>query len=253
MLEVNELTTRYGALTALHGVSVRVDRGELVALVGPNGAGKTTLMASIVGLLRPSSGSVTLDGTDVTRSDPATLVRRGVALVPERRRIFKDLTVSDNLRLAGTTVPRADRERRLGELRSLFSVLQDKWDVSAGFLSGGQAQQLAVARALMSDPKLLLLDEPCLGLAPTMVDAIFALLEQLRAQGRTILVVEQQARRALSIADRGYVLRTGTIVATGTGAALAADTELFESYVGGRTGTADANATARVATTETEG
>jgi branched-chain amino acid transport system ATP-binding protein len=121
-------------------------------------------------------------------------------------------------------------------MRDLFSVLADKWNLSAGYLSGGQAQQLAVARALMSDPKLLLLDEPCLGLAPTMVDTIFALLEQLRAQGRTILVVEQQARRALSVADRGYVLRTGSIVATGTGAQLAADAALFESYVGGQGG-----------------
>jgi branched-chain amino acid transport system ATP-binding protein len=236
MLQVDELTTRYGALTALHAVSLHVDSGELVALVGPNGAGKTTLMATIIGLLRPASGSVRLNGVDITRAEPAALVHRGVALVPERRRIFRDLSVSDNLRLAGTTATRAQREARLGEMRDLFSVLADKWNLPAGYLSGGQAQQLAVARALMSDPKLLLLDEPCLGLAPTMVDAIFALLEQLRAQGRTMLVVEQQARRALSVADRGYVLRTGSIVATGTGAQLAADTALFESYVGGQGG-----------------
>ena len=233
MLQVNEFTTRYGALTALHAVSITIEPGELVALVGPNGAGKTTLLSSIVGLIKPSSGTVTFDGRNIGGTDPAALVRQGLALVPERRRIFKDLTVAENLRLAGTTATKQIRQQRLDEMGSLFPVLTEKWDVAAGFLSGGQAQQLAVARALMSDPKLLLLDEPCLGLAPTMVDVIFNLLEDLRRQGRTILVVEQQARRALGIADRGYVLRTGEIVAEGPGAELAANADLFESYVGG--------------------
>lgn len=234
MLEVAALTTRYGALTALHDVSLRVDTGELVALVGPNGAGKTTLLNSIVGLLRPSSGAVRLQGDDITGADPAALVARGVALVPERRRIFRDLTVVENLKLAGTTVPRRMREERLTEVRELFPVLADKWHVAGGYLSGGQAQQLAVARALMVDPRLLLLDEPCLGLSPAMVDVIFSLLADLRSQGRTMLVVEQQARRVLSVADRGYVLRTGAIVAEGRGAEMAGNDELFESYVGQR-------------------
>ncbi|CAB4546214.1 unannotated protein [freshwater metagenome] len=233
ILEVDRLTTRYGALTALHAVSLHVAVGELVALVGPNGAGKTTLLSSVVGLLRPANGSVRFEGTDVTGADPAANVARGLALVPERRRIFKDLSVAENLRLAGATVPKSQRKARMEEMGELFPVLRTKWDVSAGYLSGGQAQQLAVARALMCEPKLLLLDEPCLGLAPTMVDVIFELLDQLRAQGRTILVVEQQAQRVLSVADRGYVLRTGEIVAEGSGPELAGRSDLFDTYVGG--------------------
>ncbi|MEP7201402.1 MAG: ABC transporter ATP-binding protein [Ilumatobacteraceae bacterium] len=233
ILEVDGITTRYGALTALHAVSIQIEQGELVALVGPNGAGKTTLLSSIVGLLHPSGGRVRFDGKDITGLDPAALVVAGLALVPERRRIFKDLSVSDNLRLAGTTVAKAMRKQRMDEMADLFPVLRTKWDLSAGFLSGGQAQQLAVARALMSQPKVLLLDEPCLGLAPTMVDVIFDLLAALRTRGCTVLVVEQQAQRVLSVADRGYVLRTGSIVAAGRGVDLADRSDLFDTYIGG--------------------
>ena len=233
MLEVDALTTRYGALTALDDASLRVDAGEVVALVGPNGAGKTTLLASVVGLLQPSSGTIRFAGTTITGNDPAANLAAGLALVPERRRIFKDLTVAENLRLAGNTVAKSLRKPRMEQMAELFPVLREKWDVSAGYLSGGQAQQLAVARALMSEPKLLLLDEPCLGLSPTMVDVIFELIDTLRAQGRTILVVEQQAQRVLTIADRGYVLRTGEIVAEGAGPDLAGRPDLFEAYVGG--------------------
>jgi branched-chain amino acid transport system ATP-binding protein len=232
ILEVDGITTRYGALTALHAVSIHVEPGELVALVGPNGAGKTTLLSTIVGLLRPAGGRVRFDGNDITGTDPAALVAAGLALVPERRRIFKDLSVADNLRLAGTTATKSVRKQRMDQMAELFPVLRTKWDLSAGFLSGGQAQQLAVARALMSEPKVLLLDEPCLGLAPTMVDVIFDLLDHLRAQGRTVVVVEQQAQRVLSVADRGYVLRTGTIVAHGRGIDLADRTDLFDTYIG---------------------
>jgi branched-chain amino acid transport system ATP-binding protein len=232
VLEVDGLTTRYGAITALHAVSLRVDVGEIVALVGPNGAGKTTLLNTVAGLLRPAGGSVRLEGDDVTGRDPATLVRAGVALVPERRRIFRDLSVEENLRLAGITASKADRRRRLDEVRHLFAVLANRWTTPAGYLSGGEAQQLAVARALMSDPRLLLLDEPTLGLAPTLVDLIFDLLVQLRAQGRTVLVVEQNARRALQLADRGYVLRTGRVVAQGPGGELAERADLFAAFVG---------------------
>lgn len=232
ILEVDAVTTRYGALTALHDVSLHVAPGELVALVGPNGAGKTTLLSSVVGLLQPASGRVRFEGNDITGTDPAANVAAGLALVPERRRIFKDLTVAENLRLAGATVAKSLRKQRMDEMAQLFPVLKDKWDLSAGYLSGGQAQQLAVARALMSSPKLLLLDEPCLGLSPTMVDVVFELLHTLREQGRTILVVEQQAQRVLSIADRGYVLRTGEIVAEGSGPDLAGRSDLFDTYVG---------------------
>ncbi len=233
MLEVDAITTRYGAITALHEASLEVRAGEIVALVGPNGAGKTTLLNTVAGLLRPATGSVRFEGNDITGSEPARLVRAGLSLVPEHRRIFKDLTVEENLRLGGSTASAADRHIRLDEAAELFPVLRSKWTTSAGFLSGGEAQQLAVARALMSNPRLLLLDEPTLGLAPTMVDVVFDLLERLRSQGRTLLVVEQNATRALALADRAYLLRTGRIVATGTGAELAADTSLFDSFIGG--------------------
>jgi branched-chain amino acid transport system ATP-binding protein len=232
VLEVDHVTTRYGTITALAEASLEVATGQVVVLVGPNGAGKTTLLNTVAGLLRPASGTIRFEGADVTKAEPASLVRRGLALVPERRRIFKDLTVEENLQLAGITAAPASRRTRLEETAQLFPVLRAKWDVSAGFLSGGEAQQLAVARALMSDPKLLLLDEPTLGLAPTMVDVVFELLKALAAQGRTLLVVEQNAKRALELADRGYVLRTGRVVASGTGAELARRTDLFEAYMG---------------------
>lgn len=233
MLVVDEVTTRYGAVVALHDVSVTVGYGELVALVGPNGAGKTTLLNTVAGLLRPSTGRIHLAGVDVTGAEPARLVRAGLALVPERRRIFRDLTVGENLQLAGVTARPGDRRRRLDEARQRFPMLADRWTTSAGYLSGGEAQQLAVARALMSDPRIVLFDEPTLGLAPVMIDVVFDLLVDLRARGRTVFVVEQNARRALEIADRGYVLRTGRIAVEGPGPALAAHEDLFGHFVGG--------------------
>ena len=233
MLAVEALTARYGAVVALHDVSVVVGAGELVALVGPNGAGKTTLLNTVAGLVRPAAGRVRLDGVDVTGAEPARLVRAGLALVPEHRRIFRDLTVGENLQLAGVTASKADRRRRLDEARQRFPVLADRWATAAGYLSGGEAQQLAVARALMSDPRIVLLDEPTLGLAPLMVDVVFDLLADLRRRGRTVFVVEQNARRALEIADRGYLLRTGRIALEGPGPELAAHEDLFGHFVGG--------------------
>ena len=232
MLDVAGLTARYGAVVALRDVSLHVERGELVALVGPNGAGKTTLLNAVAGLVRPARGRVTFDGRDVTGVDPARLVRAGLALVPEHRRIFRDLTVGENLQLAGVTVGAATRRRRLDEAKERFTVLADRWDTAAGYLSGGEAQQLAIARALMTDPRLVLLDEPTLGLAPALVDAVFDLVAELRAGGRTVLVVEQNARRVLELADRGYLLRTGRVALEGTGAELAAHEDLFGTYVG---------------------
>ncbi len=232
LLEIDRITTRYGAITALQDASLQVDTGELVVLIGPNGAGKTTLLNTVAGLLQCASGRVRFDGSDVTGADPAKLVKAGMALVPEHRRIFRDLTVSENLKLAGVTIRPAERRQRLEEMGELFPVLRSRWDTAAGFLSGGEAQQLAVGRALMSNPRLLLLDEPTLGLAPTLVDVIFDLLDTLRAQGRTMLVVEQNAARALQLADRGYVLRTGRVVAQGTGRELSAQTDLFEHFIG---------------------
>jgi len=232
MLEVDRITTRYGTITALHEASLCVNAGELVAMVGPNGAGKTTLLNTVAGLLRPATGSVRFEGVDITGREPARLVRSGLALVPEHRRLFNDLTVEENLRLAGCTATTHERRQRLEEAAELFPVLRRKWTTSAGYLSGGEAQQLAIARALMSNPHLLLLDEPTLGLAPTMVDVVFDLLVRLRVQGRTMLVVEQNATRALRLADRAYLLRSGRVVKTGTGAELAGDSGLFDSFIG---------------------
>ena len=232
MLDVDHLTTRYGAITALDAVSLTVGVGEVVAVVGPNGAGKTTLLNTIAGILRPAGGTVRLDGEPITGAEPAALVRKGLALVPEHRRIFKDLTVEENLKLAGITLKAAERKVRLAETAELFAVLAMRWTTSAGYLSGGEAQQLAIARALMSNPKLLLLDEPTLGLSPTMVDAIFDLIVSLRAEGRTLLVVEQNADRALELADRGYIMRTGRVVGEGRGIDLAHREDLFETFIG---------------------
>ncbi len=227
------LTARYGAITALRDVSLHIDEGEIVCLVGPNGAGKTTLMSTVTGLLAPAGGRVTYLGEDVTGASPDRLLRMGLALVPERRRIFADLTIEENLTVAGITVPAAERRRKIAEMMDLFPVLAEKRALHAGYLSGGQAQQLAVARALMSDPRLILMDEPSLGLAPALVNTIFDLVQQLHAAGTTLLIVEQNARKALAVADRAYMMRTGRIVDEGMGAALDRWTDLFESYLEG--------------------
>ncbi|HET9602491.1 MAG TPA: ABC transporter ATP-binding protein [Acidimicrobiales bacterium] len=232
MLEVDGLSTRYGAIAALRGADLRVGTGEVVALIGPNGAGKTTLLNTIGGVLRPAAGTVRVNGLDVTRSTPEAMVRHGVALVPEHRRLFRDLTVEENLLLGGVVVKAADRRRRLEELIHQFPILGVKRHVQAGFLSGGEGQQLAMARALMSDPRLLLMDEPALGLAPVLVDVLMRLISELRAGGRTILIVEQNVAKVLEVADRAYVMRTGTIVEEGTAADLRTRTDLFAAYLG---------------------
>jgi len=232
MLEVSGLTTKYGEISALREASLHVGSGEVVGLIGPNGAGKTTLLNSIAGLLAPSGGRVTFDGEDITGMPPEKLLRSGLALVPEHRRIFVDLTVEENLRIGGVTVPSADRPALLDEMGERFPMLRDKWTTSAGYLSGGEAQQLAIARALMSRPRLLMMDEPSLGLAPLLVDVVFDLIEALRSQGRTLLVVEQNATRMLDLADRAYVLRSGEVVAEGTGAELRDNEDLFDTFVG---------------------
>jgi branched-chain amino acid transport system ATP-binding protein len=233
LLEVAQLTTRYGAISALRDADLHVGSGEVVGLIGPNGAGKTTLLNTIAGLLTPTSGSVTFDGADVTGGSPERLLRSGLALVPEHRRIFGDLTVEENLKIGAVTVPSSERADLLDEMAERFHVLKLKWDTSAGFLSGGEAQQLAIARALMSKPRLLMMDEPSLGLAPTLVDVVFELIESLRAAGRTLLVVEQNAARMLEVADRAYVLRSGEVVAEGSGAELRERDDLFDTFVGG--------------------
>lgn len=236
MLEVRGLTTRYGAISALRDATLSVGTGEVVGLIGPNGAGKTTLLGSIAGLLAPAAGSVAFDGTDITGAPPEQLLRSGLALVPEHRRIFTDLTVEENLKIGGVTLPSKERPALLDEMAERFPVLREKWTTSAGFLSGGEAQQLAIARALMSKPRLLMMDEPSLGLAPVLVDVVFELIASLREQGRTLLVVEQNATRMLDVADRAYVLRSGEVVAEGSGAELRARDDLFDTFVGGSGG-----------------
>ena len=232
VLEVSGLTTAYGEISALRDANLSVGSGEVVGLIGPNGAGKSTLLNTIAGLLVPRAGRVDFDGQDVSGRSPEELLRAGLALVPERRRIFVDLTVEENLRIGGVTIPASDRGELLNETAELCPVLRDKGATSAGYLSGGEAQQLAIGRALMSRPRLLMMDEPSLGLAPILVDTVFQLVEALRDQGRTLLVVEQNATRMLEVADRAYVLRSGEVVAEGTGAELRSDERLFDMFVG---------------------
>lgn len=232
MLEVSALTTRYGAIAALRDADLHVGSGEVVGLIGPNGAGKTTLLNTIAGLLTPAAGQVRFEGQDVTGAAPERLLRAGLALVPEHRRIFPDLTVEENLKIGSITVSAADRHELLEEMAEQFPVLKLKWSNPAGYLSGGEAQQLAIARALMSRPRLIMMDEPSLGLAPVLVDVVFHLIDTLRSQGRTLLVVEQNATRMLEVSDRAYVLRSGEVVATGTGAELRERGDLFDAFVG---------------------
>ena len=232
LLAVESLTVAYGAVTALRGVSLTVADGEIVAALGPNGAGKTTLLRTIAGALKPRTGSVRLGGTSIGGLSPEVVLRKGVALVPEGRKIFPNLTVEENLVIGAITRRdgedvRADIQRWLER----FPILGERSRQLAATLSGGEQQQLVVARALMSRPRLLLLDEPSLGLAPIFVDRIFELVTQLRAAGTTILLVEQNVHRALEIADRAYVLSVGAVVASGPTDTLV-EGELERSYLG---------------------
>ena len=232
MLRVDGLTTRYGAITALRKVDLSVAVNQVVGLIGPNGAGKTTLLNSIAGLLKPAEGAVVLAGEVVTAKAPDAMLRAGLALVPEHRRLFGQLTVAENLRIGGVTVSSSERARLLDEMVELFPVFKAKWNTAAGYLSGGEAQQLAIARALMSNPRVVLMDEPSLGLAPVLVDLVFDLIGRLRSDGRTMLIVEQNATRLLEVADRAYVMRTGAIVAEGSAQELLERNDLFDTFVG---------------------
>jgi branched-chain amino acid transport system ATP-binding protein len=229
---VDGLTVAYGAVVAIREISLEVGRGEIVATLGPNGAGKTTLLRALSGALRAQRGSVVFDGAALTGLTPEAVVRRGVAMVPEGRHVFADLTVEENLSVGG--IARADRaELRADADRWLarFPILGERASQLAGTLSGGEQQQLAIARALMSRPRMLLLDEPSLGLAPIFVDRIFELIQELRTQGMTVLLVEQNVHRALEIADRAYVLSAGVVVASGPTDQLI-EGELERSYLG---------------------
>jgi len=232
VLEVESLTTRYGAIAAIREVGLTVRAGEVVCLIGPNGAGKTTLLATVAGLLKPSSGKISLGDNDITDWAPDRILRSGLALVPEHRRIFADLTVNENLLVGGVTKTAARRIELRNEVVELFPALSSKMDTSAGYLSGGEAQQLAIGRAMMAEPQLLLLDEPTLGLSPKLADVVFDLIETLRNASLTLLVVEQSAQRILEVADRGYVLRSGEVVASGPARDLLARQDLFDTYLG---------------------
>jgi branched-chain amino acid transport system ATP-binding protein len=232
MLEVRDVVTRYGAVEALRGVSLDVRAGELVCLLGANGAGKSTLLKSIVGLLRPARGRIAFEGADITGRAPDAILKAGIALVPERRRVFGALTVRDNLLLGAYAVQRGTPSA-LEEVERLFPVLRARAGQLAGTLSGGEQQMLAIGRALMGRPRLLLCDEPSLGLAPLVTQEIIKLLAELPARGTTVLLVEQNARLALRLAQRAYVLETGTITLEGPARQLAENAELKAAYLGG--------------------
>jgi branched-chain amino acid transport system ATP-binding protein len=217
MLRIDDLRVSYGRVPALHGISLHVDEGEVVTMVGPNGAGKTTTLSAIFGLVPPASGSIHFEGESLVGVTPEKILRKGLALVPEGRHILGTLTVAENLQL-GTTA-RRDRAAAATDLEKTlerFPVLKGYYKSSAGTLSGGEQQQLAIARALLSRPRLLLLDEPSLGLAPVVIDVVFDTLEELRQEGVTILLVEQTVARAVEFADRAYILRSGRVAHSGT-------------------------------------
>jgi branched-chain amino acid transport system ATP-binding protein len=233
MLRIDELRVSYRRVPALHGISLRVDEGEAVALVGPNGAGKTTTLSAIFGLVVPSGGTLTFEGESLVGLRPERVLRKGLALVPEGRHIFGTLTVAENLQL-GTTARknRANLPAEIERVLERFPGLRQYYHGSAGTLSGGEQQQLAIARALLSRPRLLLLDEPSLGLAPVVIDIVFDALEELRSEGVTILLVEQNVARAVEFADRSYILRSGRMAHSGTREEILGMEDLATTYLG---------------------
>jgi branched-chain amino acid transport system ATP-binding protein len=234
ILEAHDLTVSYGAITAVRGASFRVAPGEVVALIGANGAGKSTILNTLSGLLRPDRGSAIFDGLDLTVAKPSAIVRHGLVQVPEGREILARQTVLENLELA-TWARRAgtSAQVQIAATMQRFPILGERRDMRAGTLSGGEQQMLAIARGLLAKPRLLLLDEPSLGLAPQMVDEVFRAIEEIHADGTTILLVEQNALRALAIADRAYVIETGQILLTGSGDDLLHNPAVRRAYLGG--------------------
>jgi len=230
-LQVTDLRSSYGRVEALHGVKLEVAKGDIVTVIGPNGAGKTTLVNAIMGVRR-ATGRIVLSGADVTGLPLERRVRDGLCLVPERRELFPSLRVEDNLRLGALRCTRMERSSRLNEAYARFPRLAERRRQQAGTLSGGERQMLAMGRALMAEPKVLMLDEPSLGLAPRIVAEVFQIIVALKQQGVSILLIEQNARAALKIADRAYVMELGSISASGTAAEIAADPRLIESYLG---------------------
>ena len=234
MLEVKDLKVNYGMIQAIKGVSFHVEQGEVIALIGANGAGKTTILHTITGLLSPKEGSVVFEGTDITKIPAHKIVSMGMAHVPEGRRVFANLTVLQNLKMgAYTRKDKAEIEETLEMIYKRFPRLEERQNQLAGTLSGGEQQMLAMGRALMSHPKIILMDEPSMGLSPLYVNTIFEMIKTVNEMGTTVLVVEQNAKKALGIADRAYVLEIGKMVKTGTGKELLDDEDIIKAYLGG--------------------
>ena len=233
ILKVDDINVYYGSIHAIKGISFEVEEGEVVTLIGANGAGKSTTLNTISGLLRSKTGSIEFMGQSLAKVPSHKIVERGLALVPEGRRIFLQMTVQQNLEMAAFTQTGGETQQDLEKIYALFPRLKERLKQMAGTLSGGEQQMLAMGRALMSHPKLLMLDEPSMGLAPILVEQIFEIIQNLHKAGTTILLVEQNAQAALSVADRGYVLETGKIVTTGTGTELLASPAIKKAYLGG--------------------
>lgn len=232
VMEVSGLTSHYGRIQALHGIDIQVREGQLVALVGANGAGKTTLLRTISGVQPATGGTICFAGRDITRMRADLRVRQGICQVPEGRRVFGPLSIEDNIRLGAYTRPKREVDDSLERMFELFPILKEKRALPAGTLSGGQQQMLAMARALMGKPRLLLLDEPSMGLAPLLVHEIFRVVKELKSQGITIVLVEQNANAALAIADVGYVLETGSVLLSGPGPELLQNEQVKKAYLG---------------------
>ena len=232
ILTVEDLTVSYGRVQAVRGVSFEVPRGGLVSLVGANGAGKTSIINAVAGVVRPASGRITFEGADITRTPAHTLVKRGLVQVPEGRQVLASLTIEENLQLGGWHTS----GRRTDEVYDRFPVLRERRRLLAGSLSGGEQQMLAIGRALVAEPSLMLLDEPSMGLAPKVVDEVFRVIQEIREGGTSVLLVEQNARRALRAADHGYVLSSGEVAQSGPAADLLADDAIVAAYLGLETG-----------------
>ncbi len=232
MLKLQNIHTHYGAIEALHDVSVEVKQGEIVTLIGANGAGKTTLLMTVCGSPRATSGTILFEDQDITKQHTHDIMRRGIAISPEGRRVFPDLTVIDNLKMGGFFLSKAEIEEGVQHVYELFPRLLERANQRAGTMSGGEQQMLAIGRALMTRPKLLLLDEPTLGLAPLIIAQIFDIIKTIREEGVTVFLVEQNANKALQVADRGYVLETGKVVLADTGSNLLANDDVRKAYLG---------------------
>jgi len=232
VLKLENVSTHYGAIQALENVSVEVNKGEIVTLIGANGAGKTTLLMTVCGSPRASSGRITFLDKDITQEQTHIIMQRGIAISPEGRRVFPDLTVSENLKMGGFFLASQEVDAGLEHVYTLFPRLKERANQRAGTMSGGEQQMLAIGRALMTKPQMLLLDEPTLGLAPLIIAQIFDIIRTIREEGVTVFLVEQNAHKALQIADRGYVLETGKVVLADTGANLLVNDDVRKAYLG---------------------